>query len=262
MLIIIAVSVILLLPVISYLFQPFSNQKSFVFLATFIICGGFLLNFLSPNALIGSWVQTTQSESIYRTIVRNEDFDNFIINEYLDNISSEDESFMLGAQVFYKALELGSFNSAESILRTLNTQFISENYQVPIFNLLADLRDEKYPNLGNSKLLVYTENPPNCNLLSLQFFVSIPGGPDVNIAALEIISPNINKPFKLDKSNSLVRGFDITSAFLQQEIIKVEAQAQCKNLSFQAFKSIDLRYSKDNQDELFFYANEWLKKEQ
>ena len=125
MLIIIAVSVILLLPVISYLFQPFSNQKSFVFLATFIICGGFLLNFLSPNALIGSWVQTTQSESIYRTIVRNEDFDNFIINEYLDNISSEDESFMLGAQVFYKALELGSFNSAESILKTLNTQFIS-----------------------------------------------------------------------------------------------------------------------------------------
>ena len=92
MLIIIAVSVILLLPVISYLFQPFSNQKSFVFLATFIICGGFLLNFLSPNALIGSWVQTTQSESIYRTIVRNEDFDNFIINEYLDNISS-DETF-------------------------------------------------------------------------------------------------------------------------------------------------------------------------
>jgi hypothetical protein len=262
MLIIIAVSVILLLPVISYLFQPFSNQKSFVFLATFIICGGFLLNFLSPNALIGSWVQTTQSESIYRTIVRNEDFDNFIINEYLDNISSEDESFMLGAQVFYKALELGSFNSAESILKTLNTQFISENYQVPIFNLLADLRDEKYPNLGNSKLLVYTENPPNCNLLSLQFFASIPGGPNVNIAALEIISPNINEPFKLDKSHSLVRGFDITSAFLQQEIIKVEAQAQCNNSSFQAFKSIDLKYSKGNQDELFFYADEWLKKEQ
>ena len=78
---------------------------------------------------------------------------------------------MLGAQVFYKALELGSFNSAESILKTLNTQFISENYQVPIFNLLADLRDAKYPNLGNSKLLVYSENPPNCNLLSLQFFV-------------------------------------------------------------------------------------------
>ena len=198
-----------------------------------------MLNFLSPNALIGSWVQTTQSESIYRTIVRNEDFDNFIINEYLDNISSEDESFMLGVQVFYKALEVRSFNSAESILKNLNSQFISETFQVPIFNLLADLRDAKYPNLTNSKVLVNIENPPNCNLESLQFFVSIPGGPEVNIASKEILSPDIEIPFRLDKSNSLIRGFDITSAFLQQEIIKVEAQAVCENTAFQSFKSFD-----------------------
>jgi hypothetical protein len=43
-------------------------------------------------------------------------------------------------------------------------------------------------------------------------------------------------------------------------MIKVEAQAQCANSAFQAFKSLDLKYSKDNQEELFFYANEWLKK--
>jgi hypothetical protein len=59
-----------------------------------------------------------------------------------------------------------------------------------------------------------------------------------------------------------VRGFDITSAFLQQEMIKIEAQAKCDTGDFQAFKSLDLKYSKGNQDELFFYANEWLKKEQ
>ena len=96
---------------------------------------------------------------------------------------------MRGIQVFYKALELQSFDSAESMLQTLNAQFISENFQVPIFNLLADLRDAKYPDLANSKLLISIESPSNCNLQSLQFFVSIPGGPDVNIAAREIISP-------------------------------------------------------------------------
>tara|TARA_B100001250_G_scaffold391970_1_gene393362 strand:- start:3 stop:791 length:789 start_codon:yes stop_codon:yes gene_type:complete len=262
MLIIIAVSVILLLPIISYLLQPLSNQKSVVFLISFLIFGGFILNFISPNSFIGSWVQVAQSESIYKTISLNKEFDNFLIEQYLENTSSEDESFMLGAQVFYKALELQSFNSAESVLKILNSQFISEAFQVPIFNLLADLRDEKYPDLASSKLLVSIENPPNCNLQSLQFFVSIPGGPDINIAAKEIISPDINEIFRLDKSDSLVRGFDITSAFLQQEMIKVEAQTQCSNSVFQAFKSLDLKYSKDNQDELFFYANEWLKKEQ
>ena len=262
MLIIIAVSVILLLPIISYLLQPLSTQKSIVFLISFLIFGGFILNFLSSNSLIGSWVQVTQSESIYKTISSNKEFDSSFIVQYLENTSSEDDSFMLGVQVFYKALEVRSFNSAESILKTLNSQFISEAFQVPIFNLLADLRDEKYPDLANSSLFISIENPSNCSLQSLQFFVSIPGGPDVNIAAREIMSPDINKLYRLDKSNSLVRGFDITSAFLQQEMIKIEAQANCSNSAFQAFKSLDLKYSKDNQDELFFYANEWLKKEQ
>ena len=170
---------------------------------------------------------------------------------------------MRGVQVFYKALELQSFNSAESILQTLNSQFISESFQVPIFNLLADLRDAKYPDLANSKLLISVENPSNCNLQLLKMFaVLFQDGPDVSIAAKEIISPDLEQPFILDKSHSLVRGFDITSAFLQQEMIKIEAQAQCDNGDFQAFKSLDLKYSKGNQDELFFYANEWLKKEQ
>ena len=96
----------------------------------------------------------------------------------------------------------------------------------------------------------------------LKFSVSIPGGPVVSIASKEIISPDLERPFILDKSHSLVRGFDLTSAFLQQEMIKIEAQAQCDNWTFLAYKSLDLKYSKGNQDELFFYANEWLKKEQ
>ena len=262
MLIIIAVSVILLLPIISYLLHPLSNQKSIVFLATFFIFGGFIINFLSTNSFIGSWVHVNQSESIHRSISRNEELKSPLINQYLENTSSNDESFMRGVQVFYKALELQSFNSAESILQTLNSQFISESFQVPIFNLLADLRDAKYPYLANSKLLISIENPSNCNLQSLKLFASIPDGPDVSIAAKEIIYPDLKKPFVLDKSHSLVRGFDITSAFLQQEMIKIEAQAQCDTGAFQAFKSLDLKYSEGNQDELFFYANEWLKKEQ
>ena len=262
MLLIIAVSVILLLPIISYLLHPLSNQKSIVFLATFFIFGGFIINFFSTNPFIGSWVHVNQSESIHRSISRNEELNSPLINQYLENTSSNDESFMRGVQVFYKALELQSFNSAESILQTLNSKFISESFQVPIFNLLADLRDAKYPDLANSKLLISIENPSNCNLQLLKLFASIPDGPDVNIAAKEIISPDLKKPFVLDKSHSLVRGFDITSAFLQQEMIKIEAHAQCDNGAFQAFKSLDLKYSEGNQDELFFYANEWLKKEQ
>jgi len=262
MLIIIAISVILLLPVISYLLQPLSNQKSLVFLATFFIFGGFFINFISPNSLISSWVKATQSESIYGTILDNKELDDSLIKKYLKIELSDDDSFMLGVEIFYKALELRSFNSAESILKTLSSQFTSEDFQAPVFNLLADLRDLKYPDLANSNLLVSIENPLNCNLQSLSFFVSIPDGPSVNIATREVTSLDADGPFRLDKSHSLVRGFDIASAFLQQEIIKIEVQAKCNHSAFMAFKTLDLKYSIDNQGELFFYTNEWLKREQ
>ena len=104
MLLIIAVSVILLLPIISYLLHPLSNQKSIVFLTTFLIFGGFIVNFFSTNPLIGSWVDVNQSESIYRSISRNKKLNSPLINQYIENAPSKDESFMRGVQIFYKAL--------------------------------------------------------------------------------------------------------------------------------------------------------------
>lgn len=261
MLFIIASSIIILLPVITYLLNPLSNQKSLIFLVTILVFGGFVLNFISNKPLIGSWVQATQSESILRTISRDEELDKLFLNQYIDK-SSEEQSFLIGTQVFYKALEAQSFISAESILKHLNTNFVSENFQVPIFNLLADFRDEKYPEIASSNLLINIENPANCNAQLLKLGVSIPNGPGVNIASKEILSPNIYMPIKLDKSNSMVRGFDIASAFMQQEVVKVKALAECDNFTFEAYKTIDLKYSQDNHEELFFYADEWLKKEQ
>lgn len=262
MLLIIAFSVIILLPVIAYLLHPLSNHKAFIFLISILLFGGFVLNFISNKPLIGSWAQATQSESILRTISRDEEFDENFLNEYIYSQPSEEQSFLIGTKIFYKALDTQSFISAESILKQLNAEFVSENFQIPIFNLLADLRDEKYPEIANSNLLINLENPANCILQSLQLGVSIPNGPGVNIASKELLSPNIDVPIKLDKSNSMVRGFDIASAFIQQEVIKVKALAECNKFTYEAFKSIDLKYSQDNQEELFFYTDEWLKKEQ
>lgn len=262
MLLIIAFSVIILLPVIAYLLHPLSNHKAFIFLISILLFGGFVLNFISNKPLIGSWAKATQSESILRTISRDEEFDENFLNEYIYSQPSEEQSFLIGTKIFYKALDTQSFISAESILKQLNAEFVSENFQIPIFNLLADLRDEKYPEIANSNLLINLENPANCILQSLQLGVSIPNGPGVNIASKELLSPNIDVPIKLDKSNSMVRGFDIASAFIQQEVIKVKALAECNKFTYEAFKSIDLKYSQDNQEELFFYTDEWLKKEQ
>ena len=74
MLIIIAVSIILLLPILSYLLNPLSEQKSLIFLFTFLFFGSFLINFVSDNSLLGSWAEANQSDSILRAISADEEF--------------------------------------------------------------------------------------------------------------------------------------------------------------------------------------------
>ena len=261
MIIIVFLSIAILMPVLAYLLQPLANQKALVFLFTILFFGGFIFNFTSSHPFLGSWVNATESEAVSYAIKNDEELDDFLISRYLNNKRSKEDSFLLGTQIFYKSVELGSFTSAESILKIIQKS-VGENFQPLIFNLLADLRDAKYPTVSNAKILLNIESPNNCQLNSLNFFASIPNGPGVNIASKQFESPDISKPLILDKDSGLVRGFDIPSAFLNQETIKIEAEAKCNKQLFRIFKSLDLGYSKNNQDELFFYANEWLKKEQ
>ena len=79
MLIIIAVSIILLLPILSYLLNPLSEQKSLIFLFTFLFFGSFLINFVSNNSLLGSWAEANQSDSILRAISSDEEFSDCLL---------------------------------------------------------------------------------------------------------------------------------------------------------------------------------------
>ena len=101
MLFIIASTIIILLPVIAYLLNPLSNQKSLIFLVTILVFGGFVLNFISKNPFIGSWVQATQSESILRAIFRDEEVDKIFLNQYIFSKPSQEQSFLIVTQVFY-----------------------------------------------------------------------------------------------------------------------------------------------------------------
>ena len=187
------------------------------------------------------------------TAVLNKDTRNNLSN----SLNSLDLTFNLMSETMFKVNGIIDENDERITSIFKNLEKSNDNI-TSILSNFSSLSDD----LANSNILVSIENPTSCDLESLSFFVSIPNGPSVNIAFREIFSPDISKPFRLDKSHSLVRGFDITSAFLQQEIIKIEVQAKCDNYNFQAFKTLDLKHSKNNQEELFFYTNEWLKKEQ
>ena len=102
MLFIIASTIIISLPIIAYLVNPLSNQKSLIFLVTILVFGGFVLNFISKKTFVGSWVQATQSESILRTISRDEEVDKLLLDKYIYRNTSEEQAFLIGTQFFIK----------------------------------------------------------------------------------------------------------------------------------------------------------------
>jgi hypothetical protein len=262
MLSLIAILAFVSLPIIAYLLSNAASQKALVFFTTAMLFGALTLNHSSPQPLFGSWVNSIQSDAIENKVFKNLEISDEMIMSFLAQKDLPEDSFLLGTIVFYKALEFKSFNSAESILRSLNSNFREPDFQLPIYNLLADLRDLKYPMVSNSKLLLAVEPPVNCSIDRLTVSVEIPNGPAVDIAVKDFIGADLSQEIFLDKSDALVRGFDLPSAFLNQEIIKVESSIFCKNNAFYSIKTIDLKGSRNNQDEVFIYANEWLKKEQ
>ena len=262
MLIILGFSLVILLPIFAYLLHPLSSHKSHVFLITFFLFGGFTFNFVSNKPIFGSWKLSYQSDSMREIIDKNVEFPNKVTTELIFSQHSHEESFLIGTEIFYQSLDKNSLVSAESILKFLNKSFSDPQFQVPIYNLLADLRDAKYPLISSSQILISIEQPSFCNLDRLEVEISIPNGPDVDIANKTIFMPDFSQQFSLNGSDAVIKGFDIPSAFLNQEMIKIALSAYCKNLTFFSMKVLDLKYSKDYQEEVFIYSNEWLKKEQ
>ena len=84
----------------------------------------------------------------------------------------------------------------------------------------------------------------------------------VHAALRAVLGDHVQQKGSLVDENKLRFDFSHTRSLTKEEIIKIEALAECDNFTFEAFKTIDLKYSQDNQEELFFYTDEWLKREQ
>ena len=262
MLILLAVLFLCSLPIISYLLSQVSPQKPLIFILTILLLGAFSLNHTSLKPLFGQWANAHQSDQIYKMLQDDLEVSDLALNEFISTMNSTEDSFLLGVEIFYKSLDMKSFNSSESIIGILNTSFQDQSFKVSIYSLLSDLRDAKYPLIGDAKLLLVTAEPASCNAKKLTAVVTIPNGPDVNIAAKDFLSPDFSQTLLLDKSDAQVKGFDLPSAFLYQEIIQLELVVFCSKNTFHIFKTLDLKYSENNEEQVFIYANEWLKKEQ
>ena len=124
------------LPIISYLLSPVSPQKPLLFLLTILLLGAFSLNHTSLKPLFGQWVNAHQSDQIYKMLQDDLEVSDLALNEFISTMNSTEDSFLLGVEIFYKSLDMKSFNSSESIIGILNASFQDQSYKVSILSLI------------------------------------------------------------------------------------------------------------------------------
>ena len=247
------------LPIIAYILAQKTNSKGIIFGSTMIILTICLVVFISKFALIGSVQKQTLSNKIFDQIY----IDERISPEYLSKINSilsEQELKNWLINLAGKSIELNKLNSAESLI-TFSERFFNSNEEKLVFyGIYTTLRDAKFPEFKDSSLVIDPDSSTPCLIESGIINLFIMNGPEIPLAKKDFLDFTDIQVTNLD---SVIPGFDLASAHLNQETIEFGIDIICsdsnetyylknlivldKNKSFNTYK-IDL--------------NEWLKKSQ
>ena len=138
--------------------------------------------------------------------------------------------------------------------------FTSNEEKLIFYNLYTNLRDAKFPLFANANLSIEKDSEFPCTEFSGSIKLFILNGPEIPIA--EKLFKQSEEIYVSNK-DSLIPGFDLSSAYLNDETIQSVIAINCKDTSLN-FLSKDLIVLEKNQPSLIYKIelNEWLKESQ
>ena len=254
-----------LIPILFYLFSRGVNHKSVVLLSASLIYGFIYFSYFSSYQIIGSHREVKLINSIDSEIFENTDVSFEALAE-VSKLQSQELSFLYIAKKVNEAISNNSLISAESLLKFINQNFKEEEFQVDTFNLLADLRDTKYPEYSQASVLIGFNliDEPKCITGTINTQVFLKKGPLVPLAvSSDSLSDIKNNNIMLDKTNAVVRGFDIPSAALNKETTSLVVELKCNDGTYDYESNIN--FSKPIEAapwQVNISDSEWSKREQ
>ena len=211
------------LPIIAYILAQKTINKGLIFGSSLLILSLCLFMFISKFAFVGSFEKQTLNNKIFDEIY----IDSSISVEYLqqlENILDEDElkNWLVG--LIGKSIDLKKLTSAESLIAFSERFFISNNEKLIFYNLYSALRDEKFPKFKNSSFQIDSSSLYPCSIKNGEVTLFITNGPEIPIAKKEFKNEgNIS----LNNLDSVIPGFDLASAYLNQESIEMKIKINC-----------------------------------
>ena len=248
-----------LLPIFAYLLAPKTKNKGYIFGISFLVLIFCLFSFVSEYAFLGSIKKQKINTEVLFKIDQDKEIPTSLFNS-LDKSINEENKIYWAQSYIKKAMSEKKLQSAESLISLSEKYFTSSDEKFIFYTLYTQLRDLKFPNFSDSKFILQFSPPNGCLKFEGNISLFIMNGPNIPVASLNFLN---TIEVVLNNNNSSIPGFDLASAYLNQETLELKVSLFCIDNDLDYFSYNALLFDQNNYINSYnIRPNEWLKREQ
>ena len=247
------------IPILAYLLSQKTKNKGYIFGISFLVILICLFSVIGKYSFLGSIENQKINSNILINIDNDRKIDKKIIQKFDKNINNQERLYWLQSYI-KKAIEDNKLIAAESLISISEPYFQTADEKYIFYSLYTNLRDAKFPSYAKSELFINFISPPGCENLEGSLDVFIVNGPQIPIATKKFTN---SSELVLKNTDSSIPGFDLASAYLNQEALDLKILLNCTDLDTTFYSESTLLFNNNQPVNSYnIKANEWSKREQ
>ena len=247
------------IPILAYLLSQKTKNKGYIFGISFLVILVCLFSVIGKYSFLGSIENQKINSNILINIDNNRKIDKKIFQKFDKNINNQEKLYWLQSYI-KKAIEDNKLIAAESLISISEPYFQTADEKYIFYSLYTNLRDAKFPSYAKSELFINFISPPGCENLEGSLDVFIVNGPQIPIATKKFTN---SSELVLKNTDSSIPGFDLASAYLNQEALDLKILLNCTDLDTTFYSESTLLFNNNQPVNSYnIKANEWSKREQ
>lgn len=247
------------IPILAYLLSQKTKNKGYIFGISFLVILICLFSVIGKYSFLGSIENQKINSNILINIDNDRKIPKKIIQKFDKNINNQEKLYWLQSYI-KKAIEDNKLIAAESLISISEPYFQTADEKYIFYSLYTNLRDAKFPSYAKSELFINFISPPGCENLEGSLDVFIVNGPQIPIATKQFTN---SSELVLKNTDSSIPGFDLASAYLNQEALDLKILLNCTDLDTTFYSESTLLFNNNQPVNSYnIKANEWSKREQ
>ena len=247
------------IPILAYLLSQKTKNKGYIFGISFLVILICLFSVIGKYSFLGSIENQKINSNILINIDNDRKIPKKIIQKFNKSINNQEKLYWLQSYI-KKAIEDNKLIAAESLISISEPYFQTADEKYIFYSLYTNLRDAKFPIYAKSELFINFISPPGCENLEGSLDVFIVNGPQIPIATKQFTN---SSELVLKNTDSSIPGFDLASAYLNQEALDLKILLNCTDLDTTFYSESTLLFNNNQPVNSYnIKANEWSKREQ